>query len=56
MSVDMGGGGAVYLLAVGRQVRNKSAVVDLFGYAPGSEVSTLADQERFYEQWLRSLG
>lgn len=56
MGVEMGGGGGVYLLSMGRPVRHRRQLVDALAYAPASEVSTLAEQDEFYERWLRSLG
>ncbi len=56
MGIEMGGGGGVYLVKLGHPVRHRRQLVSLFGYAPADEGVTLAEQDGFYQRWLRSLG
>ncbi len=55
MSSDMGGGRRIYLLKRKRQAKRRD-LVDLFDPAPCAEVAGVIDQDRFYDDWLESLG
>jgi hypothetical protein len=52
MQCDMGEGRVVYLLIEGQAGRPEQ--VSTLGSAPAGHVGTVEDQDRQYEQWLRS--
>lgn len=52
MQRDMGLARSVYLVAMGDSGRPPQ--VPVFGPAPLSDVSTVAEQDEFIEQWIRS--
>ena len=54
MARDMSGAKQVYVLHKGKQA-NLSDLVDIFGDAPADCVSTVAEQENFYQDWIGSL-
>ena len=53
MSHDMGGGVSAYRLAVGRHAR-QADLVDIFDAGPDVIPASVANQQQFYETWLRS--
>jgi hypothetical protein len=54
MSVSMSAGELAYPLHRWRRPRTKQ-LVEIFSYAPAGKVGTVAEQDRFYEEWkLRS--
>lgn len=54
MAREMGGGRNIYLLRPGMQARRED-LVDIFGEASFDQVGTVAEQNAFYENWIRSL-
>jgi hypothetical protein len=54
MAMSMGEGGCVYLLKKGHPAKRRN-LVDAFDRAPESSIAPVADQEKFYEEWLASL-
>jgi hypothetical protein len=52
MSISMSGGGLVYPLRRWRRPRTND-LVEIFSYAPLSKVGTVAEQDRFYDEWTR---
>ncbi|MDR2564898.1 MAG: hypothetical protein LBC97_02340 [Bifidobacteriaceae bacterium] len=54
MSRQMSGGYLVYLLKFGQQARARD-LVQIFDYAHPTRIASVADQDRFYAQWLSSL-
>ncbi|QKX15515.1 hypothetical protein [Microbulbifer sp. YPW1] len=54
MSRSMAGGKLAYELTMGKQAR-KTDMVDIFDFS-GGEISSPEDQEKFYSDWLQSLG
>lgn len=54
MVLEMGGGRKIYLLTAGMPTRRED-LVDVLGAASIDQVTTVADQQVGYENWLRSL-
>jgi hypothetical protein len=52
MSISMSAGELVYPLRRWRRPRTKQ-LVEIFSYAPSSKVGTIAEQDRFFEEWKR---
>jgi hypothetical protein len=52
MARDMGGGRAVYELTMGKPGR--FPLVGLFEPAPHEKVGTVAEQDAYYERWLKA--
>ena len=55
MSRSMGGGIQAYRMTLGSQARTAD-LVHIFECAAGIEPATIAEQERFRDQWFASLG
>ena len=54
MARSMGAGRRAYRMRLGHQARTDD-LVDIFALAPESQPCTVAEQERFRDQWFRSL-
>ncbi|HEY5314693.1 MAG TPA: hypothetical protein VIK18_19320 [Pirellulales bacterium] len=52
MGRDMGRGLKAYKLELGR---TPTDLVDIFEFGPDVEPSTVAEQRRFWEEWVRSI-
>jgi hypothetical protein len=52
---SMGYGEKAYRLEIGRPARSAD-IVSIFDTAPGVNPATVAEQEQFYREWLRSIG
>jgi hypothetical protein len=51
----MGGGRRVYLLEMSKQ-QDVRDLADTFGEARPDPIGTVAEQEHYYAEWLRSIG
>ncbi len=54
MTRQMAGGSKVYLLKIGQHARIED-MVQTFGEATIEQVSSISEQEDYYEKWLKSL-
>lgn len=54
MGRDMGGGRRVYITRLDRKAAPED-LVDTFGDAPADRVGTVAEQQRFFRQWIASV-
>ncbi|MFD6444967.1 immunity 53 family protein [Promicromonospora sp. NPDC060204] len=52
MSISMSAGSLVYLLHRWRKPRSRH-LVEIFSYAPPGKVGSVAEQDRFFEEWRR---
>jgi hypothetical protein len=54
MAREMGGGASVYMLSAKRHLQRGPPLVGTFEPAAKEAVGTVADQEAYFEQWLRA--
>ena len=56
MALDMGNGQLAYKMKLKEPIKSKNALVDIFAYDDSIIPVTVAVQEAFYNDWIKSLG